>query len=45
MEIVKFENNPVLTIEDIPFRANSIFNAGAVRFNNEYLLQIGRAHV
>ena len=38
MEIVKFENNPVLTVEDIPFRANSIFNAGAVRFNNEYLL-------
>jgi predicted GH43/DUF377 family glycosyl hydrolase len=38
MEIVKFENNPVLTIEDITFRANSIFNAGAVRFNNEYLL-------
>src|ERR1035437_7245994 len=38
MEIVKFENNPVLTVEDIPFRANSILNAGAVRFNNEYLL-------
>src|ERR1035437_4702080 len=38
MEIVKFENNPVLTIEDIPFRANSIFNPGAVKFNGEYLL-------
>ena len=38
MEIVKFENNPVLTIEDIPFRANSIFNPGAIKFNDEYLL-------
>jgi predicted GH43/DUF377 family glycosyl hydrolase len=38
MEIVKFENNPVLTIDDVPFRANSIFNPGAVKFNNEYIL-------
>jgi predicted GH43/DUF377 family glycosyl hydrolase len=38
MEIVKFENNPILTIDDVPFKANSIFNSGAVRFNNEYLL-------
>jgi predicted GH43/DUF377 family glycosyl hydrolase len=38
MEIVKFENNPVLTIDDVPFKANSIFNPGAVKFNNQYLL-------
>src|SRR5664280_2789746 len=38
MEIEKFENNPILTIDDVPFKANSIFNAGAVKFNNEYLL-------
>lgn len=38
MEIVKFENNPILTIDDVPFKANSIFNSGAVKFNNEYLL-------
>ena len=38
MEIVKFENNPVLTVKDISFKANSIFNPGAVKFNNEYLL-------
>jgi predicted GH43/DUF377 family glycosyl hydrolase len=38
MEIEKFENNPILTIKDVTFRANSIFNAGAIRFNNEYLL-------
>jgi predicted GH43/DUF377 family glycosyl hydrolase len=38
MEIVKFEHNPILTIDDVPFKANSIFNSGAVRFNNEYLL-------
>lgn len=38
MEIVKFKNNPVITIEDLDFRANSIFNPGAIKFNNEYLL-------
>src|ERR1035441_10743107 len=38
MEIVKFENNPILTIEDLPFKANSVFNPGAVKFDNEYLL-------
>ncbi|MDR3667657.1 MAG: glycoside hydrolase family 130 protein [Ignavibacteriaceae bacterium] len=38
MEIVKFKNNPVITIEDLHFRANSIFNPGAIKFNNEYLL-------
>ena len=38
MEPVKFENNPILTKEGVPFRVNSIFNPGAIKFNNEYLL-------
>jgi predicted GH43/DUF377 family glycosyl hydrolase len=38
MEIIKYEDNPVLTFEDIPFRANSIFNPGAIKYNDEYLL-------
>ena len=51
MEIVKFDDNPVLTFEDIPFKANSIFNPGAIKFNDEYLLlcrvelPIGRSSV
>lgn len=38
MEIKKFTNNPILTKADVPFRVNSIFNAGAVKFKNQYLL-------
>jgi len=36
--IERFKSNPILTKEDVPFRVNSIFNAGAVMYNNEYLL-------
>lgn len=38
MEIERFIKNPILTAEDVPFKVNSIFNAGAVKFNGEYLL-------
>ena len=38
MQIEKFTKNPILTAEDVPFKLNSIFNAGAVKFNGEYLL-------
>jgi predicted GH43/DUF377 family glycosyl hydrolase len=38
MEIVKYTKNPILTTIDVPFKVNSIFNAGAVKINGEYLL-------
>ncbi|MGE5401106.1 MAG: glycoside hydrolase family 130 protein [Ignavibacteriales bacterium] len=38
MGIFKYKTNPVLTKENVPFRVNSIFNAGAVKFKNEYIL-------
>lgn len=38
MEMKKFENNPILTVKDVPFRVNSIFNPGAVKVGNEYIL-------
>ncbi|MCB0742456.1 MAG: glycoside hydrolase family 130 protein [Ignavibacteriae bacterium] len=38
MKIERSLINPILTIKDVPFRVNSIFNPGAVKFNNEYLL-------
>jgi predicted GH43/DUF377 family glycosyl hydrolase len=38
MEIGKYLYNPVLTSEDVPFKVNSIFNAGAIKYNKEYLL-------
>ncbi len=31
-------DNPIITSNDVPFRVNSIFNAGAVKVKDEYLL-------
>ncbi len=36
--IHRWEGNPMITVEDIPFRCNSVFNAGAVMFEEDYLL-------
>jgi predicted GH43/DUF377 family glycosyl hydrolase len=36
--IIKYEENPILTKDDVPFRVNSIFNAGAVKIKDRYLL-------
>jgi predicted GH43/DUF377 family glycosyl hydrolase len=36
--IIKHIKNPILTKESVPFHVNSIFNAGAVKFDNKYLL-------
>jgi predicted GH43/DUF377 family glycosyl hydrolase len=38
MGIIKFEKNPIIIKEDVPFRVNSIFNAGAIKFDGGYLL-------
>lgn len=38
MEIMRYNSNPILTKEDVPFKVNSIFNPGAVKVNNRYLL-------
>ncbi len=38
MQIEKYTENPILTFEDVPFKVNSIFNAGAIKFKEEYLL-------
>ena len=38
MEMLRYPGNPVLTRDDVPFRVNSIFNPGAVKVGNRYLL-------
>ncbi len=38
MSINRFSKNPILLKEDVPFPVNSIFNPGAVKYKNEYLL-------
>ncbi|HEX2982234.1 MAG TPA: glycoside hydrolase family 130 protein, partial [Ignavibacteriales bacterium] len=35
---MRYEKNPVLTKENVAFNINSIFNPGAVKFQNKYLL-------
>jgi predicted GH43/DUF377 family glycosyl hydrolase len=38
MGIHRYTNNPILTKKDVPFKVNSIFNPGAVKIDNQYLL-------
>ena len=34
----RYENNPIITVKDLPYPANTVFNAGATRFNDETVL-------
>ncbi|GAI48216.1 unnamed protein product, partial [marine sediment metagenome] len=34
----RWEGNPILTLEDIPFPCNSVFNGTPVKLGGEYLL-------
>lgn len=36
--IIKYTKNPILTKENVPFHVNSIFNAGAVKIDDKYIL-------
>lgn len=38
MKITRYKANPVLTKGEVSFNVNSIFNAGAVKYNGKYLL-------
>jgi predicted GH43/DUF377 family glycosyl hydrolase len=38
MRVQKFAQNPIITKDDVPFKVNSIFNAGAVKIDDKYLL-------
>lgn len=38
MSIIRYSKNPILSKDDVPFPVNSIFNPGAAKFKNEYLL-------
>lgn len=45
MSIIKrFENNPVLTKEDVPYPVQTVHNAAVTKFGNEYLM-IFRSHL
>lgn len=36
--IHRYAKNPLISIEDLPFQCSDIWNAGVIRFNDEYLL-------
>lgn len=38
MELGRYEGNPILTAQDFPRPVNSVFNAGAAKYGNEYIL-------
>ena len=34
----RYENNPILSSDDVPYPCNTVFNAGACKYQNQYLL-------
>jgi predicted GH43/DUF377 family glycosyl hydrolase len=38
MGVQKFDGNPIIIKDDVPFKVNSIFNAGAIKIDEKYLL-------
>ena len=36
--LYRFEHNPIITCENVPFQCNTVFNGTPVKFNEEYLL-------
>jgi len=38
MKLKRVSNNPILTNDDVPFPVNSIFNPGAVKYQDQYYL-------
>ena len=36
--LYRYEENPILTAEDIPFRFNTVFNGSPVKYEGEYLI-------
>lgn len=38
MIVTRYEQNPIISAKHVPFRVNSVFNPGAVKFQDTYLL-------
>lgn len=36
--LIRYPKNPIITSEYLPFNCNAIYNPGAVKFNNKYIL-------
>lgn len=42
--IKRYDNNPILTREDIPYRVSTVHNAGVVKYNESYIM-LFRSHL
>jgi len=38
LPLIRYEKNPILTADDIPYSCSTVFNAGACRFEGRYVL-------
>ncbi len=36
----RYQGNPLLTVDDVPYRCNTVFNGSPIKFDGEYLLLI-----
>jgi len=49
--VERHEKNPIISIKDVPFACENIFNAGAIKFNGKYTLLVrvqntqGKSHL
>ena len=41
--IKRYQNNPILTKEDVPYPVATVHNAGVIKFDNKYMM-IFRSH-
>lgn len=40
-EIIKrYPNNPIITVEDLPCRSNSVFNSACIKIDNQYVMML-----
>jgi len=36
--VTRYENNPVLTASDVPYAADTVFNAGVIKYRGQYVM-------
>ncbi len=36
--VKRWQTNPIITVDDIPFPCNTVFNAAAVKLDDQYVL-------
>lgn len=38
--VIRYKRNPIITLHDMPFPCNTVFNAGAAKYQDEYILLV-----